>query len=191
MLEEIHSAVSYYSSFFSKNFPFIQHLLPNFSEFLVLSLTSRYSNHWHISNPSKGSGYRCILNNSNRLDPSIESAAIKSGIKLDKLYKMLKPLFNKQMFVNPGSVELYLSKDEILTLYQRIQPIESHPSTPTLNSIINNENSLISLGSVENKELSSTIIIDSPQSASRPLSPSALIAFDTLSSIISKVVSVA
>jgi hypothetical protein len=145
----------------------------------VNELTLRYTAHWFIDNPQRGSAYRCILNNQ-RLDSSINKAATKAGIKLDRMVKMLAPLVNKPLFINPGSVVLHLSNNSIITLYDKVAT-DSNPATPNFTSTSSSDTGI---------SLSENMLVYSPNS-SRPVSPSALLAHSTLSNIITKVVSVA
>lgn len=75
---------------------------------LIEQLYFKYNQHWNISNPLKGSGYRCIRSNG-ALDPIIISAVSNAGLSVNFIQKALPPQFT--IWVDPFMVEYRIGEN--------------------------------------------------------------------------------
>jgi len=105
MKEEVQCACELFSKLLeTRNLPrqFVQTFRVRLSELL----SDRFREHWDVSNPTKGSGYRCIRINS-KMDPIINDAAKATG--LQDISKYLPVEFT--MWIDPGDVSYRIGED--------------------------------------------------------------------------------
>ncbi|XP_076030234.1 uncharacterized protein LOC143018609 [Oratosquilla oratoria] len=84
MKEEVNAAVIFIAKLIGRNV--MDEKKVQFEEKLRKRLTDRFRNHWHPEKPWRGQGYRCLRVNENiRKEPTIEMAAIESGLTYEDL----------------------------------------------------------------------------------------------------------
>lgn len=114
----------------TRNLPrqFVQTFRVRLSELL----SDRFREHWDVSNPTKGSGYRCIRINS-KMDPIVNDAAKATG--LQDISKYLPVEFT--MWIDPGDVSYRIGEDGSVcsvptNLMRRSESASSHvPASPS------------------------------------------------------------
>ena len=95
--------------------------LQNFQIILIQFLSHKYTHHWAINNPIKGSGFRCLRINK-ILDPAIKYAAQLAHINISLLQQIL-PL-ELTIWIDPYSVDYRIGENgSICNIFQHRYPI--------------------------------------------------------------------
>jgi protein Tob/BTG len=79
MMKEIREASEFLTRLLPKSIH--QDVRASFSRHLTLSMEKRFTGHWYIGSPQRGSGFRAITSYHGRIDTVITDAATKSGLK--------------------------------------------------------------------------------------------------------------
>jgi len=107
--------------------------LEEFKKAIREGLKEKYTGHWHPETSHKGSGYRCIKIGT-KMDPTIEKAARKVGLKPDSVLKAFTTELT--MWVDPREVTYRLGHDgSFCTLYEYKPTTTSKSTTPTSNPV--------------------------------------------------------
>ena len=111
MLVEVETAVKFLSDFLrSKNNSshgrqtVKKEQVEEFSKLLQQTLLERFQGHWHPAHPLRGSGYRCVINQSinGKIDPILLKVGRKAGIP-EFLLRRYLPV-EMAMWVDPSDV---------------------------------------------------------------------------------------
>ncbi|KAK4705539.1 protein Tob/BTG, partial [Phenoliferia sp. Uapishka_3] len=90
-----------------------------FSIALHSHLASRYANHWHPSDPERGSAFRTLIRNGDRIDDSVVRATTDARVSRDVLESSLGGRLGKvalgerwTLWVDPGCVSLRVDRTD-------------------------------------------------------------------------------
>lgn len=70
---------------------------------LTTTLTKHHEDHWHEDSPTKGSGYRCLVFTTSKMDPVIASAVRLAGVSVNAVSKSLLAS-ELRVWIDPGDV---------------------------------------------------------------------------------------
>jgi protein Tob/BTG len=144
MLLEVETAVKFLSDFLrsksnSAGRQTIQReAVEAFATTLSSTLHDRFQGHWHPHNPLRGSGYRCIINQSinGKIDPILLRVGRKSGIPEFLLRRFLPQ--EMALWIDPCDVSYRIGEQgSVCSLIspEKENPIEFEPRRRASNSI--------------------------------------------------------
>lgn len=87
---------------------------------LAEALASRYASHWHVDEPDRGSGFRCLESSPGRLDKVLGAALVAGGIKpgTAAMAAAVSTLEVLTLWIDPAEVSMRCGDDGgITTLY--------------------------------------------------------------------------
>lgn len=80
---EVSVAVNFVISYMYNKLP--RRMVTLFSIDLENGIKKKFEGHWYPDRPFKGSGFRCVPVNGEKVDPVVEDAAVASGLVLDEI----------------------------------------------------------------------------------------------------------
>ncbi|XP_071964125.1 protein Tob1-like [Antedon mediterranea] len=83
MNSELQVAVQFVCSYLYNKLP--RRRIDGFGYELEKALDHKFQGHWYPERPTKGSAYRCLKFQSSRLDPAVDIASKKSGLKVEEI----------------------------------------------------------------------------------------------------------
>lgn len=102
MHEEIEAAVNWWGEQLSTQLS-NKVLVERFRKSLDKELRKKFTGHWHVEDPPRGSGYRSV-SYCTTVDPLLERAAEQAGLK--SICKHISHTRHKVMWINPGHVKI-------------------------------------------------------------------------------------
>lgn len=87
-----------------------------FGQAIEKGLKKKFQDHWYPEKPTKGSGFRCVRMNGEKLDPIISMAANESGLNLDEIKGHLPDELT--LWIDPSEVSYRITeKGPVKILY--------------------------------------------------------------------------
>ncbi|XP_033108084.1 protein Tob2-like [Anneissia japonica] len=131
MNSELQVAVQFVCSYLYNKLP--RRRIDGFGFELEKALDQKFQGHWYPSRPTKGSAYRCLKFQSSRLDPAVDIASRKSGLKVEEILANLPN--DLMVWIDPREVSYRIGeKGSTQILYS-----DHHPDEGIDNAAADNE----------------------------------------------------
>lgn len=130
MHEEIEAAVNWWTEQLSTQLS-NKVLVTRFRTSLDKEFHKKFTGHWHVDDPPRGSGYRSV-SYCTTVDPLLERAAEQAGLK--SISKLIAPTRHKVMWINPGHVKIRCTRSAPNEPPEYIYRSDNDLSSPSLTS---------------------------------------------------------
>lgn len=114
MQVEVSVALNFVISYLYNKLP--RRRVDMFGEQLEKGLKQKFKGHWYPDKPAKGSGFRCVRVNGEKVDPVIVAAAFESGLDIDEIKGYLPEELT--LWIDPNEVSYRIGeKGQIKILF--------------------------------------------------------------------------
>eukprot|EP00794_Sanderia_malayensis_P007127 gene7127-7932_t len=120
---EVRHASKFLRDFLRRHEYIAQEKLEKFSEIFEDLLFEKYKNHWHPNKPHKGSAYRCLRIAYSTMDPTIATAALRSGVSSQDLFRTLPAELT--IWIDPNEVSYRIGEEgSICELFEASKEVQ-------------------------------------------------------------------
>ncbi|XP_071478381.1 protein Tob1-like [Diadema antillarum] len=126
MKSEVQCAVDFLRSHLYNKLP--RRRVNVLAEEMEKALYLKFAGHWYPGQPNKGSGFRCIRINRQKVDPAVEAAIIQSGLDVDEVVENLPQELT--MWIDPGEVSYRITEKGVVTVIYKQETVVEEGMEP-------------------------------------------------------------